>query len=358
MGQFPGQSNLQSTEASSSRPAMRSTRTRKRSKAGLDDERVAVCADRGNKYHKQKRAQLHIPSSSIKDQRLPSRSKELVKTIYKELREAALVSAMGDVLHTYLPCTQLRQILTPERISFIIPGLPHFNELSDSKTRKVVEGIWTGGNNLCEKPCVKLLAASIRADKGKSFFNLLIRRHATDECLPPIWDGISKVECRSCKYSHTLLDDEDLDSKAEFVRWAHAVNAAFFTTPTERGKQHAHYVLTKEDVLPIKESNSVQQESNHDTWTSGQGGAFSQVRKVQFHPDHYDLGSTVSTATVRIGSSAHSLTLIVGREQQVRILRSEATQFFASSRFQPGACIPSYVPSCKPQAHNSTPFLL
>lgn len=288
VSQYSRQSGRTTPENTPAKKATSDIAPIERSRAGLDDTRVTVCRDRGYHYHKQKHGHLYT-SRFRGGPMLSGSTKDVVKMIRNELIDRASVSVMGGVSHRYLPHSQLRWILTRERIAFIIGSLTGFGELSDRERGNLVEEILEGGKQYCRKPCLKLLAASIRTDKGKSFSKLLKQRHATDGCLPPVWDWKGNVECHSCPKKHILFDVENTDSKEEFVKWTHILNAPYFTTPTEVGKKHTHYVLCEKDVLPVEERDAMRDDHNHDSRTSGRYGASSNVHMVKFHPEHYDL---------------------------------------------------------------------
>ncbi|KAI0126970.1 kinase-like domain-containing protein [Xylariales sp. AK1849] len=267
-----------------------------RNELGLDDDSVVKCRDRGNKYYRNK---YDTSVSQPVDNSKPSKvEQQLVIRVKEELMEAALRSAGAAVRALYVPRTKLNSILTAERILHIIDGLRGCRELSSTQRKSLASEVREGGRKWCRKPCLKLLAALIRSDAADVFYDL-INGNVTDDCLPPVWnETLRGSECQSCSTRHTFLTEKTLDQKHDFHYWAYALNAPYFAKPTESGKSHTHYILSQDDVLPIVEERDVKSGSTArqrpdrtptaENGTSGYGG-FSHVRKIKFHPDHFDL---------------------------------------------------------------------
>lgn len=284
-----------------------------RSKDGIKDPRVKHCYDRGISFRYE-----DIPQSRQNRPKGGTQGgkslKNLMRNIKYELHKSLHNPIWGNNHDRFVPHKKLYDIMTYGRIRDIITELlPNALPDLENYTRAVLWGGTLGRKKM--KPSVRLLAALVCCGIPERFM-ALVEEGVSDFCLPPAYrnnDVSQPLVCQSknCEKEHAFLGAVEDMEREDFHVWAYRLSAPFFKKPKPNkhaGGSHNHYILSKDDVLPIISSeqkpNAPRNSSSQNAGpapSDAQGtfdGGFSTVTRVEFHPDHYEFGSHVGFLSV------------------------------------------------------------
>jgi hypothetical protein len=265
------------------------------SSLGLDNPNLKSCEDRGSEYHRQDNPISQPPSSTPPDLSLDETS--IVADIRSKLRSAR--KNYGKLEAWFIPRGSLDKIMQFNVVEFIIRSLSCCKGFSDEKKNQFIGEVWYGKGEICQNPCVKLLATLVGIG-DENYFLDFIKDGINDSCLPLGYHEGKFLECRNCCKKHQILDKCDENRWDDFGSWAYAVNAPYLKVLPG---QHVHYELDQNDRLPYLKRDKretppaappIQQSNNRiiNSTSSYHGGAggFSELFCVEFEPSQINFG--------------------------------------------------------------------
>ncbi|GAB1311899.1 Kinase-like domain-containing protein [Madurella fahalii] len=190
----------------------------------------------------------------------------------------------------YIPSKALRDFMNPNLVFTALRLLdPHAQE-DELKRRR---------DDICfgKKPCWKLLATLILAEKHDEFHQLR-DEGMWDACLPLAaqHNGVPTAPpcCREPDHEHTALSSENwsLNTWDNLVTSSRAVNALYLKRVLS-GDRHIHYILRSNDLLPIKTPfrTIATQTDAKEAGEKDLAGGFGRVTRVWFHADNCEFSS-------------------------------------------------------------------
>ncbi|KAL9112038.1 MAG: hypothetical protein Q9227_003658 [Pyrenula ochraceoflavens] len=261
-----------------------------RSKLGLEDPRVNIVSDRGDKlyrhaHHTSQPAPTDHPNS-------PPNSPHVIQRAREQL-EDGFENPAGSATRVFIPLDLLYKITNFETIYSIINSLSCCKGLSPADRKSLAQEVYSGKGNGRHHPQRKLLAVLIITNLHEDFIKF-IKDGIEDSCLPlqVVAKSKDRLKCRNADHSHQAINEYKRLQRLTLSQWTYAVMAPYFTKPSS--DQHVHYILDQNDVLPILQENGRGPSAAPAGMSSGSdplAGAFSHVQRVKFHPGHFHFDS-------------------------------------------------------------------